>query len=205
MKKLGLIAAAAAVLALAGCNNGTQEIVDVTNVRSLNYYDVEGSYNTTIKYKQGGKDVTENFNLTSSDKTLATIEWTDSESYDSNAKSYSIKISGLSYPYSELVLDDKGQPKVKDGEYETVTKTDTDGYLNLTITKIGDSYFVNGISSKTPENYPRDPRFAGNETYTLISEEVELEDDEVTFVYTRTWTEGSRTITADVNFTLTKL
>lgn len=209
MKKLGLIAATAAVLALAGCNNGAQEVVNVTKVTSNNYYDVEGSYNTTITYKKGGKDVTENFNLTSSDKTLARITWVDDAATDSNAKSYGVYITGLSYPYSEYVLDDKNNKKYDDdGEPVTVTKTDTDGTLSLTITKIGDSYFVNDITAKEPEETPRTPvsaKFAGNETYTLISEEVELEDDEVTFVYTRTWTKNNKTYKADVNFTLTKL
>ena len=80
MKKLGLIAATAAVLALAGCNNGAQEWVDVTTVVYDYTYEVAGDVTVTtgsqsIKYTPVGR---------------GTIKWTDYKANESNRQTYTI-------------------------------------------------------------------------------------------------------------------
>ena len=114
MKKLGLIAAAAAVLALAGCNNGAQEWVNVTSVDYNYRYDVTGSVTATtgsvaIKY-----EAREGISL-------GTISWTENAAKDTNVQNYSINPA--------LYL------KSEDGTYNPASMT-------FNITKIGDEYFV---------------------------------------------------------------
>ena len=192
MKKLGLIAAAAAVLALAGCNNGAQEVVNVTKVTTTNYYDVSGSYVAKLSYTEDDEKVTRETTYTATDKSFATVTWEDNEAIDTNRKTYTISVQGLSYTT-------KVQEGLKDGKptYKDVTKNN--GSQTYTITKVGDEFFLGDVSS----------RFAGNEELGITKiEELDLEDDEVALSYTFTretseYTDGVYSYT--VSFTLTKL
>ena len=125
MKKLGLIAAAAAVLALAGCNNDAQEYVDVTTVSYSYKYDVTGSVTATtgsvaIKY-----EAREGISL-------GTISWTEHAAKDTNVQTYDV--------------DPALYIKSADGKYTPVPE------LTFVITKIGDDYFIGGGSAKFAGN-----------------------------------------------------
>ena len=193
MKKLGLIAAAAAVLALAGCNNGAQEVVNVTKVTSENYYDVSGSYVEKLSYTDlDGTKVTRETSYTASDKSFATVSWIDDESIDTNRKTYTISLKGLSYTQKE-------QDGVKDGKPTYKDVTYNNGSMTYTIAKVGDEFFLGDDLS----------RFAGNDALGITKiEELDLEDDEIALSYTYNgdaskYADGVLTYT--VNFTLTKL
>ena len=114
MKKLGLIAAAAAVLALAGCNNGAQEWVNVTSVDYNYRYDVTGSVTATTGSVAKKYEAREGISL-------GTIKWTEDAAKDTNVQNYSIDPA--------LYL------KSEDGTYNPAE-------LTFNITKIGDEYFV---------------------------------------------------------------
>ena len=203
MKKLGLIAAAAAVLALAGCNNGAQEVVNVTTVETLNYYDVSGSYVEKLSYtKTDGTKVTEETTYTASNKSYATVNWTDDEALDTNRKTYTVSVWGLSFTEKE---EDGTTEKEEDGTTEKGEKkfkdvTYNDGSQTYNITKVGDEFFLGSFSSS---------KFAGNDELGITKiEELDLEDDEIELSYTYSvkepkYTDGVRTYT--VSFTLTKL
>ena len=195
MKKLGLVAAAAAVLALAGCNNGAQEVVNVTTVETLNYYDVSGSYVEKLSYtKTDGTKVTEETTYTASDKSFATVEWVEDESIDTNRTTYTVSVRGLSFTEKEEDgTTEKGEKKFKDVTYNNGSQT-------YNITKVGDEFFLGSFSSS---------KFAGNDELNITKiEELDLEDDEIELSYTYSvkepkYTDGVRTYT--VSFTLTKL
>ena len=193
MKKLGLVAAAAAVLALAGCNNGAQEVVNVTQITSENYYDVSGSYVEKLSYTDlDGTKVTRETSYTASDKSFAIVSWTDDESIDTNRKTYTISIQGLSYTLKVQDGVKDGKPTYKDVTYDS-------GKMTYKIAKVSDEFFLGDALS----------RFAGNDALGITKiEELDLEDDEIALSYTYNgdaseYADG--VLTYSVNFTLTKL
>lgn len=187
MKKLGLIAAAAAVLALAGCNNGAQEWVNVTSVDYDYRYDVTGSVTATtgsvaIKY-----EAREGISL-------GTISWTENAAKDTNVQNYNINPA--------LYL------KSEDGTYNPAG-------LTFGITKIGDEYFVTASSAEDDEyeGYAAS-KFAGSESLVKI-EEIDIEDSEFDAVFSYEYISGYTTsdkgervpvkTKVEVNLTFTRL
>lgn len=178
MKKLSLVAAAAvAVLALTGCNNGPQETVDVS-YKSFNYrYDVSGSVKTVTSYQKDKKEVTESKTFTATNKSYADVEWGENYNLDTNKYSYKISLNGFSYTYKKWV--DWDATKLEN-IWEDATADDAHG--EVWITKTGDDYFVGRLGL---ESYNEPSRFAGNE-YLIKLDEIDPEDDEFTLSYTYT-------------------
>ena len=154
MKKLGLIAAAAAVLALAGCNNGAQEWVNVTSVDYDYRYDVTGSVTSTTGSVATKLEAREGISL-------GTISWKEDASKETNVTNYTIN--------PDLYF------KLTDGTYRSVSN-------RITITKIGDEYFVNASSANNNEDGFYASKFAGSESLIKI-EEIDIEDSEFDAVF----------------------
>ena len=187
MKKLGLIAAAAAVLALAGCNNGAQEWVNVTSVDYNYRYDVTGSVTQTTGSVAIKLEAREGVSL-------GTISWTENAAKETNVKTYNIN-PALYF-------------KSSDGTYTPYSSS-------ITITKIGDEYFV-GVTPANNNEYEdyAVSKFAGSESLVKI-EEIDIEDSEFDAVFSYEYTSGYTTdkdgksvpekTTVEVNLTFTRL
>ena len=182
MKKLSLVAAAAvAVLALTGCNNGPQETVDVS-YKSFNYrYDVSGSVKTVTSYQKDKKEVTESKTFTATNKSYADVKWSENYNLDTNKGGYEISLNGFSYTYKKFVAFDT---TTWESIYEDATAYDASA--KVWITKTGDDYFVGHVYDLN--TYGKTPsKFAGNEDLQLIKlDEIDPEDDEFTLSYTYT-------------------
>lgn len=195
MKKLGLVAAAAvAVLALAGCQNGVEEVKVVPDSQTSNYtFDVSGTATYTIavaetttynsktadpdkRNKTSKWEGTEKYVYTADDSSLATITWTTPYYDNSNSKGYSVSLSGLGMEYTYPDVD-------ADGKQVTSTKTNKNADDTLNIVKLGDEYYVRNRWYTEDD----DSRFAGNAGLIPI-DETDLEDDEVVISFTRTYT-----------------
>lgn len=195
MKKLGLVAAAAvAVLALAGCQNGVEEVKVVPDSQTSNYtFDVSGTATVTMAIaetttynnkasdpdKRGKTSKWEGVykqEYTANDSSLADITWKTPYYDNSNRKDYDVSLSGLGMVKTYPDYD-------ADGKQVTSTKTHKNESVNIRITKIGDEYYVYNWWYKEDD----EARFAGNAELIPI-DETDLEDDEVVISFTRTYT-----------------
>ena len=195
MKKLGLVAAAAvAVLALAGCQNGVEEVKVVPDSQTSKYtFDVSGTATVTVAIaetttynnkasdpdKRGKTSKWEGVlkeEYTANDSSLATITWTTPYYDNSNRKDYDVSLSGLGMVETYPDYD-------ADGKQVTSTKTHKNESADIRITKIGDEYYVYNWWYEEDD----EARFAGNAELIPI-DETDLEDDEVVISFTRTYT-----------------
>ena len=178
MKKLGLVAVAAvAVLALAGCNNGAQEVVEVSTKKFDYKYDVSGSVKRVISYQKDKKDVTETRTFTATERSYADVEWYDYYNVDTNKYEYTISVSDFSYTYKEY---DHWDEKNNEVVYVEVVAEDADG--SVKIRKIGDDYYAEFLA---PQGSHSASKFAGNASLIKL-DEIDPEDDEFTLSYTYT-------------------
>lgn len=181
MKKLSLvIAAAAAVLALAGCKNGAQEVAVVESVGfgSDYYYGVTGTIKVTTSTKIGSETYKSTVTYTATDKTLANVK--TSSDYNTNKIVYNYTISELK------------------------TKTPSDEYLSdfgFVVVKMGDDYYLNLPSYEDDYEYGK---FAGNSSYIKL-ENFSTENLTGTVTYTEEMGGNPVTVTTVLNLELSKL
>ena len=191
MKKLGLIAAAAAVLALAGCNNGAQD-VRITGVEmgSVNYYDVEGTAKVTISAtavaKVGDKTetvtTTQTLDITATEVSLGIISVAP-QFTDTNQTVYEIELSGLS---------------AKSTEGNVTTEIENLPF-GLTIVEMGGDYYLKGGLDVDEDLF----RFAGNTEYVKLEDFSGPEDLVGTVTITETYKPNAdTTVTVKVTYTL---
>lgn len=181
MKKLSLvIAAAAAVLALAGCKNGAQEVAVVESVGfgSNYYYGVTGTATVTTKTETYTATTT----YTATDKTLANV--TTSSDYNTNQIVYKYNISEI-------------KSKTVSGT-TTVSESDN-AVFGFTVVKMGGDYYLNvaGASSESA-------KFAGNSNYIKL-EKFSTENLTGTVTYTGKIEGVTATFTVVLNLELSKL
>ena len=193
MKKLGLIAAAAAVLALTGCNNGAQD-VRITGVEmgSVNYYDVEGTAKVTISAtavaKVGDKTetvtTTQTLDITATEASLGKISVAPQYT-DTNQTVYEIELSGLS---------------AKSTEGNVTTEIENLPF-GLTIVEMGGDYYLTGDLGL--DSYEDLFRFAGNTEYIKLEDFGGPEDLVGTVTITETYKPNAdTTVTVKVTYTL---
>lgn len=182
MKKLSLvIAAAAAVLALAGCKNGAQEVAVVESVEagSNYYYGVTGTATVTEKTATYTATVT----YTATDKTLANV--TTSSDYNTNRIVYNYNISEI-------------KTKTVSGT-TTVSEKDNDVF-GFTVVKMGEDYYLDAARESIGS-----AKFAGNSNYIKL-EKFSTENLTGTVTYTGKTNEGvPATYTFVLNLELSKL
>ena len=200
MKKLGLIAAAAAVLALAGCNNGAQDVrITGLELGSANYYDVEGTGTYKIETKVKINDektstTTKTYEYTAKEASLGVIS-VSPQITDTNMTKYNISISGLT-------------SKISDGNTSTTDENDS---FSFSLVELGGDYYFagngnGGSGSYDPDDYFPEgfALFAGNNDYVKV-DIGDPEDLSGTFTYTSTYGNTTVTYTYTLDFELSKL
>ena len=183
MKKLGLIAAAAAVLTLAGCNNGAQD-VRITGVEmgSVNYYDVEGT--AKVGDKTETVTTTQTLDITATEASLGIISVAP-QLTDTNQTVYEIELSGLS---------------AKSTEGNVTTEIENLPF-GLTIVEMGGDYYLTGDLGL--DSYEDLFRFAGNTEYIKLEDFGGPEDLVGTVTVTETYKpDADTTVTVKVTYTL---
>lgn len=178
MKKLSLvIAAAAAVLALAGCKNGAQEVAVVETVGDISnyYYGVTGT--ATVTTKTAAYTTTTTY--TATDKTLANVK--TSPDYNTNRIVYNYIMSEIK---SKTVRDTT-----------TVSEKDNDVF-GFTVVKMGDDYYLYVASND------ESAKFAGNSSHIKLEN---FNTENLTGTVTYTIESISTTFTVVLNLELSKL